>query len=195
MKTVNFTFGVQFRFTGQFLVCFLVTVAAFESDLMPKNSSETDVSVSSDNFINVPATECDTPTQLDFAELKYVEMIPACEETSKPGVCGIRRHRNITLISKFVSKHPYEQLRVRVHLVDKNFGFETAVWPVCLASVKIFITGVPNESTPMTKCNMLLYPKYRNSARATLSSTLPVLEKVEWFIRLCTQNFPEKFHL
>jgi hypothetical protein len=84
-----------------------------------------------EDYINVPIEECNTKdvvNQRNFAELKYLNMTPPCEETSK-GYCGIRRNLNITFISKFLTKNYYnEQFRVRVHLVDKHFGFETAVW-------------------------------------------------------------------
>lgn len=86
-----------------------------------------------DNFINLPVEECaakDVEKQGDFAELKYLNMEPPCEKTLA-GYCGIRRYQNITLISKFLTKNYNEQYRVKVHLVDKYFGFETAVWPVC----------------------------------------------------------------
>jgi len=83
-----------------------------------------------ETFIDLPVAECDEPTQLNFGKLTYLEMSPPCEITNLEGYCGIRRNTNITLISRFVLKQSYEHLRVQVHLVDKNLGFETILWPV-----------------------------------------------------------------
>lgn len=101
------------------------------SELVLKNASEWHPDQG--RMINLPLEPCETKdslNQVNFAELLYLNMHPPCEETSKKGYCGIRRHQNITLISKFLTKHHNQQFRVRVHLVDKIFKFETAVWPV-----------------------------------------------------------------
>lgn len=95
--------------------------------------SEAAVTNSSDwGLGNLPVEPCDTKdatNQVDFAELMYLNMLPPCEET-KTGHCGIRKYQNFTLVSKFATKNYNQQFRVRVHLVDKHFGFETALWPV-----------------------------------------------------------------